>query len=110
METVAYSRQTAGAVASRLAPAGIPTTAIDGALYGQACDEMLSAITSQRLVHGDQAELNKQVLSAVKLPFKDGGWYLGRKASAATICATVGMAMVSHFATRPDSEVDIVLG
>jgi phage terminase large subunit-like protein len=110
VETVAYSRQTAGAVASRLIPAGIPTTAIDGAIYGQACDEMLSAITSQRLVHTNQAELNKQVLSAVKLPFKDGGWYLGRKASGATICATVGMAMVSHFATRPDSEVDIVLG
>ncbi len=110
VETVAYSRQTAGAVASRLIPAGIPTTAIDGAVYGQACDEMLSAITSQRLVHTNQAELNKQVLSAVKLPFKDGGWYLGRKASGATICATVGMAMVSHFATRPDSEVDIVLG
>jgi len=35
---------------------------------------------------------------------------LGRKASAATICATVGMAMVSHFETRPDTEVDIVLG
>jgi len=33
VETVAYSRQTAGAVASRLIPAGIPTTPIDGALY-----------------------------------------------------------------------------
>jgi phage terminase large subunit-like protein len=109
-ETVAYSRQTAGAVAARLSPAGIMTTPIDGALYGQACDEMLSAITSQRLVHGNQQELNNQVLSAVKLPFRDGGWYLGRKASGATICATVAMAMVSHFATRPETEVDIVVG
>jgi phage terminase large subunit-like protein len=110
VETVAYSRQTAGAVAARLAPAGIPTTPIDGAVYGQACDEMLSAITSQRLVHTNQEELTKQVLSAVKLPFKDGGWYLGRKVSNSTICAAVGMAMVSHFATRPDSEDDIVIG
>jgi phage terminase large subunit-like protein len=110
VETVAYSRQTAGAVAARLAPAGIPTTPIDGAVYGQACDEMLSAIISQRLLHGDQAELTKQVLSAVKLPFKDGGWYLGRKVSNSTICAAVGMAMVSHFATRPESEDDIVIG
>jgi len=110
VETVAYSRQTAGAVAARLTPAGIPTTPIDGAVYGQACDEMLSAITSQRLVHGNQEELTKQVLSAVKLPFKDGGWYLGRKVSNSTICAAVGMAMVSHFATRPDTEDDIVIG
>ena len=109
-ETVAYSRQTAGAVASRLAPAGINTTPIDGALYGQACDEMLSAVTSGRLIHADQDELNKQVLSAVRLPFKDGGWYLGRKVSNSYICATVGMAMVSHFATRPETEVDIVFG
>ena len=110
VETVAYSRQTAGAVAARLTPAGIPVTPIDGAVYGQACDEMLSAITSQRLVHTNQEELTKQVLSAVKLPFKDGGWYLGRKVSNSTICAAVGMAMVSHFATRPESEDDIVIG
>lgn len=109
-ETVAYSKQTAGAVAARLAPAGIQTYPIDGALYGQACDEMLSAITSGRLIHTNQQELNNQALSAVKLPFKDGGWYLGRKASNATICATVAMAMVSHFATRPETEVDIVVG
>ena len=109
-ETVAYSRQTSGAVAARLMPAGISTTPIDGALYGQACDEMLSAITSGRLVHADQPELNQQVLSAVRLPFKDGGWYLGRKVSNAVICATVAMAMVSHFATRPETEVDIIIG
>jgi phage terminase large subunit-like protein len=109
-QAVAYSKQTAGAVAARLAPAGIQTYPIDGALYGQACDEMLSAITSGRLIHTNQQELNNQALSAVKLPFKDGGWYLGRKASNATICATVAMAMCSHFATRPETEVDIVVG
>jgi phage terminase large subunit-like protein len=109
-DLVAYSRQTAGAVAARLAPAGINVVPVDGALYGQACDEMLSAITSGRLVHGNQEELTRQALSAVKLPFKDGGWYLGRKVSNTTICATVGMAMVSHFATRPDTEVDIIFG
>jgi phage terminase large subunit-like protein len=109
-QAVAYSKQTAGAVAARLAPAGIQIYPIDGALYGQACDEMLSAITSGRLIHTNQQELNNQALSAVKLPFKDGGWYLGRKASNATICATVAMAMVSHFATRPETEVDIVVG
>lgn len=109
-ESVAFSRQTAGAVAARLAPAGISTVAVDGALYGQSCDEMLSAITSGRLIHPNQQEFSKQVLSAVKLPFKDGGWYLGRKVSNATICAAVGLAMVSHFATRPESEVDIYIG
>lgn len=109
-ETVAYSRQTSGAIAALLSPAGISTTPIDGAVYGQACDEMLSAITSGRLVHANQPEFNKQVLSAVKLPFKDGGWYLGRKVSNATICAAVGLAMVCHFATRAETESDIMVG
>ena len=109
-ETVAYSRQTSGAVAALLSPAGISTTPIDGNVYGQACDEMLSAITSQRLFHPEQDEFTRQVLSAVKLPFKDGGWYLGRKVSNATICAAVAMAMVCHFATRGEAEYDIVVG
>lgn len=109
-ETVAYSRQTSGAIAALLAPAGISTTPIDGALYGQACDEMLSSITSGRLFHADQDEFTRQVLSAVKLPFKDGGWYLGRKVSNATICAAVAMSMVCHFATRGEAESDIVVG
>jgi phage terminase large subunit-like protein len=110
VETVAYSRQTSGAIAALLSPAGISTTPIDGAVYGQACDEMLSAITSGRLRHADQDEFNRQVLSAVKLPFKDGGWYLGRKVSNATICAAVGLAMTCHFATRAETEQDIVVG
>ena len=110
VETVAYSRQTSGAIAALLSPAGISTTPIDGAVYGQACDEMLSAITSGRLRHADQDEFNRQVLSAVKLPFKDGGWYLGRKVSNATICAAVGLAMVCHFATRAETEQDIMVG
>jgi phage terminase large subunit-like protein len=110
VETVAYSRQTSGAIAALLSPAGISCTPIDGAVYGQACDEMLSSITSGRLRHPDQDEFNKQVLSAVKLPFKDGGWYLGRKVSNATICAAVGLAMVCHFATRAETESDIMVG
>ena len=110
IETVAYSRQTSGAIAALLAPAGISVTPIDGAVYGQACDEMLSAITSGRLRHPDNDEFNRQVLSAVKLPFKDGGWYLGRKVSNATICAAVAMAMTCHFATRAETESDIMVG
>ena len=109
-DTVAYSKQTAGAVAARLAPAGIQTTSIEGGTYGQACDEMASAITSMRMKHTNQPEFNSQVLSAVKLPFRDGGWYLGRKASGTAICGAVALAMVSHFATRPDTELDIMVG
>lgn len=110
VQNIGYSKQTSAAVAAVLIPAGIPVSPIDGSLYGQACDEMLSSITAGRVKHGDQKELNQQVLSAVKLPFKDGGWYLGRKVSNATICAAVAMSMVIHFATQGEAEADIVVG
>ena len=106
---VAYSKSTAGAVAARLMPAGIPMYEIGGQDYQQSCDEFVSAVTSMRLQHSDQEELTKQVLSAVKFTRGDGGWVMGRKASG-IICGAVAAAMVTHFATRGESEVDIQIG
>jgi hypothetical protein len=111
VETVAYSKRTASAIAARLVPAGIPISDIDGALYGQACDELLGAITSKRLRHDPkQTELTKQILSAARLPFGDGGWTIGRRASQSTVCATVATALVTHYATRPPMDLDIMVG
>jgi hypothetical protein len=93
VEYVAFSKRTSSAVAARLAPAGIPVIDIDGALYGQSCDELLGAITSKRLMHGKQAELSKQILSAVRLPMGDGGWIIGRRASSVAVCAAVASAL-----------------
>jgi hypothetical protein len=110
VEVIAYSRRTSSAIAARLQPAGIPIADIDGALYGQSCDELLGAITSKRLRHGNQAELTKQILSAARLPFGDGGWTIGRRASQSTVCATVASALVTHYATRPETDLDIMIG
>lgn len=110
IEYVAFSKRTSSAVAARLQPAGIPIVDIDGALYGQACDELLGAITSKRLIHGKQTELSKQILSAVRLPMGDGGWIIGRRASSVAVCAAVASALATHFATRPEMEMDIMVG
>jgi phage terminase large subunit-like protein len=106
---VAYSKSTAAAVAARLAPAGIPIYEINSQDYQQSCDEFVSAVSSARLVHTGQEELDKQVLSAVKFQKGDGGWVMGRKASG-IICGGVAASMVSHFATRAETEVDIQFG
>ena len=97
-------------IAARLVPAGLPIVDIDGAEYGQACDELLGAITSKRLHHKGQPELTKQILSAAKLPFGDGGWTIGRKASGTVVCATVASALATHFATRQGTDIDIMVG
>ena len=103
---VLYSKRTAGAVAARLAPAGIPTYDMD-AVYPQACDEMLGAINSGRLHYKPNPELSTQMLSAVQLRRGDGGWVIGRRASGSVVCASVATALVTHFATRPPTDLDI---
>jgi phage terminase large subunit-like protein len=107
VQLVAYSARTASAVAARLAPAGIRVEPIDGLDYAQSCDELLGAISSQRLAHSGQEELTKQCLSAVKLPFGDGGWVMGRKVSNTTICGAIASALATHYATMAESSVDI---
>ena len=107
IEWLLYSRRTSGAVAARMQPAGIPIFDMD-ANYAQACDEMLGAINSQRLKHRGQEELTKQMLSAVALKRGDGGWIIGRRASGTAVCAAVAVSMTTHFATRPEIEIDII--
>lgn len=106
---VLYSRRTAGAVAARLAPAGIPVFDMDGD-YPQACDEMLSAINSGRLKHRGQSQLTEEILAAVQLRRGDGGWVIGRRASKSVVCGAVAVSLVTHFATRPDNDLDIMVG
>lgn len=109
-EIVAYSKKTASMIAARLYPAGIPIADIDGALYGQACDELLGAITSKRLRHKNQAELTKQMIAAARLPQGDGGWVIGRRASGSVVTACVAAALVTHYATRPETDLDVAFG
>ena len=108
-EYVLYSRKTSAAVAARLAPAGIPVFDMDAA-YPQSCDELLSSINSGRLKHRGQSQLTEEILSAVQLRRGDGGWVIGRRASQAVVCGAVATALVTHFATRPENDLDIMVG
>jgi phage terminase large subunit-like protein len=110
VQTVAYSKRTAQAVASRLVPAGIPITDMDGAIYAESCDRWLGAINSHRLQHGGQDELTQQTLSAAKLPYGDGSWIIGRRASRVAVCAAVASALATYFATQAETEIDIQVG
>lgn len=109
IEYLLYSRRTSGAVAARMQPAGIPIHDMDSD-YPQSCDELLGAINSGRLKHRNQALLTEQILSAVQLRRGDGGWVIGRRASGTPVCAAVASALVTHFATRPETEIDILVG
>ena len=109
IEYLLYSRRTTGAIAARMLPAGIPIHDMDKD-YPQACDELLGAINSGRLKHRNQAALTEQMLSAVQLRRGDGGWVIGRRASQTSVAAAVAAALCTHFATRPETEIDILVG
>jgi len=109
IEYLLYSRRTSGAVAARLQPAGIPILDMDGD-YPQSCDMLLGAINGGRLRHRGQPELTTQMLSAVQLRRGDGGWVIGRRASQSAVCAAVATALVTFYATRPETEFDILVG
>jgi hypothetical protein len=106
---IAYSARTAGAVAARLIPAGLPCEAMDGQPYATACDQFLSAISSHRLAHSNQDELTAHCLSAVRVNFGDGGWVMGRKVSAAVITGAVAAALATTYATQSNDGVDIAI-
>jgi len=109
-EALGYSKRTSLAIAMRLAPAGVPIVDIDGSEYAMSCDQLLSAVVSGRLVHSGQEVLTKQILSASRLPYGDGAWIIGRRQSKSAVCATVATALVTHFATRPETDIDILVG
>ena len=40
---------------------------------------------------------------------RDGGWVMGRKVSQAVITGAVASALATHYSTRPETEIDIVV-
>jgi hypothetical protein len=109
IEYLLYSRRTSGAVAARMQPAGIPIHDMDSD-YPQACDELLGAINSQRLKHRNQALLTEQILSAVQLRRGDGGWVIGQPCQPIGCLCCRSICIGTHFATRPETEIDILVG
>ena len=104
---IAYSKNTGQAVAARLLAAGIQTTAIDGRAFAMACDQMLSAMEHQRLIHKDEVTFNKHISACARIPFAEGGWLIGRRASNANVTGAVAAAMAISLASKPISDTDI---
>jgi phage terminase large subunit-like protein len=105
---VAFDRYTAAGIASRLASVGIPVGDCSGAMFAQACDELLSSMVHGRIVHGAQDALTEHVLACVKKPVADGGWRIVRRQSSGPIAGAVALVMATHYALRPLPRADIM--
>jgi phage terminase large subunit-like protein len=105
---IAYSKNTGQAVAARLLAAGIQTTAIDGRAFAMACDQMLSAMEHGRLRHKDEVTFNKHISACARIPFAEGGWLIGRRASNANVTGAVAAAMAISLASKPIADIDVI--
>jgi len=105
--SIAFDRYTAGAIASRLASAGLPVGDCSSSAFYQACDETLSAMVAKRLVHGGQQTLTDHVLACARKQGSDGGWRIVRRSSAGTIAGAVAMVMAVHYAARPLPKAEV---
>jgi phage terminase large subunit-like protein len=105
---IAYSKNTGQAVANRLLAAGIKTTAIDGRMFAMACDQMLMAMEAGRLVHKDETTFNKHISACARVPYTEGGWIIGRRASNQNVTGAVAAAMAISFASEKYSDTLIV--
>lgn len=84
------------------------TKPIDGREFAHACDHLLYAMENKRIVHGDQVELNKSIAACARVPYAEGGWIIGRRASNANVTAAVGIAMAVSMASTALGDTDIV--
>ena len=106
-QCVGFDRYTASGIAARLSAAGIPTQDLSGSTFYQACDELLSAMSSGRLKHTGQEVLTAHIYACARKSGADGGWRIVRKDSSGYVTAAVALAMTVHFAARPSQVAGI---
>lgn len=104
-----FDRYTTAGVAARLAHTGVPVMEISGQLFASACDEMLAAMSHQRIEHGDEFELSESVGSCA-MRTNDSGWRIVRRKSAGEVASAIAAAMVIWYANKPQAVAVIYAG
>ena len=97
-----FDRYTTAGVAARLAHTGVPVMEISGQLFASACDEMLAAMSHNRIEHGDEYELSESVNSCA-MRTTDSGWRIVRRKSAGEVASAICSAMVIWYANKPQA-------
>ena len=97
-----FDRYTTAGVAARLVHTGVPVMEISGQLFASACDEMLAAMSHNRIAHGDEYELSESVNSCA-MRTTDSGWRIVRRKSAGEVASAICSAMLIWYANKPQA-------
>lgn len=104
---IGFSKNTGQSIAARLNLAGFRTEAIDGRAFSAACDYMLMAMENKRLMHNDEVTFNKHISACARVPYAEGGWIIGRRASNANVSGAVAAAMAIYLASTKYNDTEI---
>jgi phage terminase large subunit-like protein len=98
---IGYNAYAAPGIGDRLTRLGHPTKNITGVEFAQACDQLLSAVVHQRLVHPGDPTMLQHFAHSVAKPTADGGWRLYRRESGGYISMACAAAMAISLASVP---------
>ena len=98
---IGYNAYAVKGIGDRLTKLGHPMKNITGAEFGQACDQLLSAVVHKRLVHPGDPTMLQHFAHSVAKPLADGGWRLYRRESGGYISMACAAAMAISLASVP---------
>lgn len=95
-------------VAERLSQSGHKIADMSGQVFYQACSDLYDSIVNGRLVHNGQQSLVDSINNCAAKE-NDAGWRIVRRKSAGDVSAAIGIAMVVHQLTKPQSKPQIIV-
>jgi phage terminase large subunit-like protein len=107
-QVVLYDKYATASIVQRLQQSGVICEDISGQRFYQACGELLDAFVNDRVVHSGQPEL-VQHLNNCAAKTNDAGWRIIRRKSAGDVTGAIGLAMLAHWLSKPQSTPKIFM-
>ena len=107
-QVVLYDKYATASIIQRLEQSGVICEDISGQRFYQACGELLDCFVNNRLVHSGQPEL-VQHLNNSAAKQNDAGWRIIRRKSAGDVTGAIGLAMLAHWLSKPQSTAKIFM-
>ena len=99
---ILYDKYATASIVQRLEQSGRKCEDISGQRFYQACGELLDAFVNGRIVHSGQPELVQQFNNCAAKT-NDSGWRIIRRKSAGDVTGAIGIAMLIHWLSKPQS-------
>ena len=101
-QMILYDKYATASIAQRLEQSAQKVEDISGQRFYQACGELLDHFVNNKLVHSGQPELIQQFNNCAAKT-NDSGWRIIRRKSSGDVVGAIGIAMLVHWLSKPQS-------